>query len=484
MVMEDKNDSTVTDALYWDSGHHDRPEIVLNDGSGGLTTGSSTSNRNLSDQSNRLLVTKNDHDDNLNIAEQVLTACGDILTEANEALDEVDEDMLGSAIQRGCTDLANVIGNLALQLESQSDDERRDLAQACLQDVRSAAALVAAAEQEHDLLLQHLPPDSNASPAAPSLAEWQNQQQQQLHESFATMNESQLVQAIAAAGCFLRDVEDTLRAVEREEAQELADVALTAARIFVTSLQSMHAQLCPQDLLMGSSRSCGGPVGLDAGGSSSSVRIELLDDDDADADDENDGTTNEKAAKGNADTNNRNPQAKNKHRKQKMDRLRVLWPPLGPAVSQALSRGKEAALSLHPLLSMALAMILWPAAVTTAIVGTPLVLVDGFIQDIYSNFQDAPLVVGLERGAAQVFHTGRLALVTGKVVSRHSLRVVQRQIHRNGGLGHIATSAAGMAVDRILHPMESIGWSVDQIKRLLQHFTDQELDKTLQVLQQ
>jgi hypothetical protein len=468
-MMEDGDSNsnshdTVASALYW-----------------GTVAGRHSSTN--STDSSRLLVTTHEDDDddndnakNLNIAEQVLTVCGDLLEEANAVLDEltIDEDLLGSTIQRGCADLANAIGHLAQQLESQSEDERRDLAQACLEDVRSA-------QQEYDLLLQQFPPDTSSATASSASASANNQ----LGE-FSTMNEShQLVHAIAAASGFLRDVEETLRAVEQEEAQELADVALTAAKIFVASLQSMHARICPHDLLLMTTGSSSGRL-RDGGGSSSTVRIELLEDDDDD-DADNDGIANDNEATRKAaatNTNNRNQRAKSQHRKQQMDRLRVLWPPLGPAVSKALAWGKETASSQNPLLSVTLAMILWPAAVTTAIVGTPLVLVDGFLQNMYSHFQDAPLVVGLEHGAAQVFHTGRLVLVTGKVVTRHSLRVVQRQIHRNGGLAHIATNVAGMAVDRILHPVESIGWSVEQIKRLVQHVTDQERETTVQVLQQ
>jgi hypothetical protein len=461
----ENNDDSVAAALYWDSHHH--PEILLNE--------RMSIHNNSTDTDIDSDVDRNHH---MNMAQHVLNVCGDVLTKASDVLDDmVDEDLLGSAIQRGCADLANAIGSLAHQLENQTEDERRDLAQACLQDVSTALAVAEAAQAQHDLLLHQMPPDDDndnvaaANATTTSMVQW--------HREFANQmqDESQLVQVIAAAGSFLRDVEETLRAVEQSEAQELADVALTVAKIFVTSLQSMHAQLRPRDLLLAANS---GGSGAGAAGGSSTVRIELLDDDDDDDEREKAATTRNQQPAENNQQNGKHLQ----RRRQMNDRLRVLWPPLGPAVSKALDWGKEAALAQPLLLSIALAMILWPAAATTAIIGTPLVLADGFLQDMYAHFQDGPLVVGLERGAAQLFHTGRLALVTGKVVGRHSLRVLQRQVDRNGGVGQIVAGVAGMAVDRITHPVETIGWSVDQIKRLLQHFTDQEREETVQVLQQ
>ena len=149
-----------------------------------------------------------------------------------------------------------------------------------------------------------------------------------------------------------------------------------------------------------------------------------------------------------------------------MDRLRVLWPPLGAHVSGALSWGKEAA-SQKPLLAVALGMTLWPVAVLTAIIGGPVVVADAFLQDLYQNFSDGPVIEGLERSAAQLYHTGRLSLLCGRLLGRQTLRVVHRQVERRGGVRKLAHDLGGMAVERVAHPVETasmawggISWSV------------------------
>ena len=73
-----------------------------------------------------------------NTAEQALQAIQSLLDTADTTLADLEQnDKLGTAITRGCKDLADAIGNLANELDQQSDEERRALANACLQDASS-----------------------------------------------------------------------------------------------------------------------------------------------------------------------------------------------------------------------------------------------------------------------------------------------------------------------------------------------------------
>eukprot|EP00522_Entomoneis_paludosa_P015931 CAMPEP_0172459070 /NCGR_PEP_ID=MMETSP1065-20121228/30841_1 /TAXON_ID=265537 /ORGANISM="Amphiprora paludosa, Strain CCMP125" /LENGTH=120 /DNA_ID=CAMNT_0013213625 /DNA_START=189 /DNA_END=551 /DNA_ORIENTATION=- len=119
-----------------------------------------------------------------------------------------------------------------------------------------------------------------------------------------------------------------------------------------------------------------------------------------------------------------------------------------------------------------------------------MVIADGFLQDFYNHFEDAPLVEGLERGAAHLYQTARLALLSGKLVSRQTVFVVKRQVERHGGVGQIAQNCADLAIDRVTHPIETvqmacggIAWGWGQIQRAVQEFQDQERQEAVQALQ-
>jgi hypothetical protein len=95
-------------------------------------------------------------------------------------------------------------------------------------------------------------------------------------------------------------------------------------------------------------------------------------------------------------------------------------------------------------------------AVCTAFVGTPIVLADGMVQQVYQNCQEKPLVQGLEIGVAQLYQTGRLTLLCGKLVGKQTLRVISHQVKEHGGVGSILEQAGQFALDRVAHPIESL----------------------------
>lgn len=342
--------------------------------------------------------------------DKILEALGGILDNADQSLSELSEQdgVLGSAIVRGCQDLANAVGHIAGELERQSDDQRRALAEACLEDAKESTRQIEAAQST-------LEPSS--SPQT---------------EELALMSADELVSALAGVSPLLRDVEAGLRGIEQSEADEIADVALTLARLFVASLQSFHSSVVQKE---------------EEKRQLESDRFELLEDDD---DDENNNNET-----GNDSNQSSTRRRSSRQQKRRNDRLRVLWPPIGPAVASACSWGKDEAVR-QPILAVALGMTLWPAAVATAFLGAPLVAADALVQHAYESFQDGPIVSNVEKSAAQLYQAGKLSLLCGKLVTRQSLRVINRQIERNGGIGPVVQNLAGMAVDKALHPVETV----------------------------
>jgi hypothetical protein len=383
-------------------------------------------------------------------AQQILDQMGEMLSKADGALDHLEkEDMLGSAIVRGCQDLADAIGGVASHLDQQSDGDRRLLAQACLEDAQNT------------LLLQEEQAASGTRDTLP-MGTLERRSSTELQE-FSQLSEDDMMNAISAAKSLLQDVESTLRAIDQDEADEIADVAMTVARLFIASMQSIHSTIRPHDLT--------GATNVNSRSLEPSDRIEILDDDyNAESSAEEKSQTFEK--------------------KKRLDHLRVLWPPLGPVAASACNWGKEAA-AKQPFLAVALGLTLWPAAVITTMVGGPLVLADGFVQDLYNNFQDGPIIQGLERSTAQLYQTGRLNFLVCKLVGRQTFRVASRQVKRRGGVGKIAQDLGGMAVDRVTHPVETvemvwngISWGIGILRDTVEQLTDQEREETVQSLQQ
>lgn len=351
-----------------------------------------------------------------NVAQQLVKGLGHILDQAEHGLNELElNDMLGSAILRRCQELADAIGNLANQLDQQSEKERRDLARACLNGAHQQLQLEVETEE---------PTTATSSPAPASSS---TTTEESSTTQVVQMSEDDMVNAIAAAASLLRDVESSLRGIDPNDADEIADAALIAARLFLISLQSFHDTLDPSTTMSQQSFSTEG-------------RIEYL----SDVEEGRGGTTGES-------TTNSSGSEKWKRRQ----RIRALWPPLGPALGQALSWGKGEA-EKRPLLAVALGITLWPAAVCTAFVGTPIVLADGVVQHVYENCQEKPLVQGLEIGVAQLYQTGRLTVLCGKLVAKQTLRVISHQVEEHGGVGPILEQAGQFAVDRVTHPVETV----------------------------
>lgn len=349
-------------------------------------------------------------------AEKAIEVIGDLLDNADTFLAQLESDeILGSAIVRCCQELADVIGSLAGEMDGHSDQEKRAMAKACLEDARSAA------QRSNDLI--------SSDDAA-------NQQQ------LATMSENEMMDALSGAQSLMKDIEAALRSIDRSEADEIADVALVMARLFILSLKNMHSTLTPEQLLT-AGQSDGAARDLEF-----SSRIELLHEEDCD--DQTDAEDMKETAKTNA------------RKSRPVDRVRAFWPPLGPAVVAAAHWGREEA-AKKPILAVALGLTLWPVAVITAMIGTPIVLADCVMQHMYDSLSGGPIVQTMERGAAQVYHAGRLSFLCSGLVIKQSLRVASRQVKRHGGVGKLAQDVGGALLDRVTHPLETASMAWDGV---------------------
>lgn len=371
-------------------------------------------------------------------AHSILSAVSQVLANASDLIDDLESDgTLGPTITRCCNDLADKVAGLARELDSQSDDERRRFARACIDDAQGQLALQHSVVEGREVLLDCGGGALAASNADKTLGS--HDHTANAAEAMAALTEDDVADAITGAHTILLDVEAALRSVGQEEAEEIADVTLVVARMFVWSLQAIQMSVTAEALAgtederrLMDGCSSGPGRGMD---------VEVLD--------ENDIVDNP--------SRGLSPSVGKKSSSREVvpnDRMRVLWPPVGPAVVSAGKWGADAA-SKKPLLSVVLGVALWPAAMLTAFVGAPVVAADFALQKGYDALSDGPLIETVERGAANIYQVGKLHFLCTKLVVKQGLRVGERQIKRHGGVGKVAQDLGGFALDRVLHPVQT-----------------------------
>lgn len=145
--------------------------------------------------------------DNHKIIQQVLVEIGNVLSDAEHQLYQLDETKLGQAMIRLFQESADHIAKLAESLEAESDPQ---LVEASLQDFSGSNSLTLSPKQadghDFDAIFKNL-------------------------------------------AVFLRDVESALRSMSESEAEELASAALTVGQMAVYSLKNIHRQLTPEQIL-------------------------------------------------------------------------------------------------------------------------------------------------------------------------------------------------------------------------------------------
>lgn len=400
------------------------------------------------DRESYLALQKKQHDE----ASAILSAIGGLLDSADSTLGELEDNvgLLPSAILRKCQEFADGIGHLAGELESHSTEEHRAMAQAMHNDYSSLDNKMSNAWKDHggnSLLLVSDDSDSSDVEGVDYMMDYPQR----------GPTEDDFFRAIQGASTVLRDVEAAFREVSETDAEDIADAALGLARLFLISLRHAHETLSPDDLINASAASNKQEA--------STVTIEVIDDSGA-------------GASGNRGRDLSSDQATT-GRRSRSQRLRVLWPRLGPEVSRFLDWGKDAA-TKRPILAVALGLTLWPAAIVTAALGGSLVLADQALQDVYQKYQEGPIISTLEQGAAQVYQASKLSFLLSTVVCKQTLRVVERQVRRHGGVEQIAHQVKDAAIDRVTHPLETIGmawngiaWGVTAASETIQQVLEQ-----------
>mmetsp|Transcript_29 Transcript_29/g.34 ORF Transcript_29/g.34 Transcript_29/m.34 type:complete len:394 (-) Transcript_29:48-1229(-) len=344
--------------------------------------------------------------------QDLIHSFGSGLENVSKILDGLETDgTLGLSIRRYAADLANTVKNVALDLEcGNNDEERGKFAQALLYDAKSQL------EMEHVKSDSFAPAhaDSNKSAAA----------------AMVDLSEGDVIVAMNTAREILLDIEDVLRDISEDDAEEIADVGLTVAKMFLWALQNVQKQLLVSS--------------HDSRQAQNSFEIEFLDEDINDC--------------------NANPNSSDRHNVERdPSRLRVLWPPIGPAVLSAASWGQEEAMK-NPILSVGLAMALWPTALVASFVGVPILCFDWALQSGYDALQGQDVIVNIEKGASNLWQVGRLYFLVSKLVIKKSIRVGKRQIERKGGVGQVMQQVGDWTVDRVTHPVETAGMAWNSLK--------------------
>mmetsp|Transcript_22598 Transcript_22598/g.27877 ORF Transcript_22598/g.27877 Transcript_22598/m.27877 type:complete len:424 (+) Transcript_22598:102-1373(+) len=391
------------------------------------------------DSTTPLLSDLEEHDLSLTIrekdAEDVLKVIGKALDETTVVLDDLERsNLLGSAIVRCCNDLADGVRDVGVFLKSQSDDERREFIRTVIASANNQVVLQDGSNNwsENDIL-----------------------REENRRKIVAEMSEEEMACAVSGAETLLFDVEEVLRTIGRDEANEIAEVGLVVAKMFVCVLQSFHRQVTPSQL-----------AGTEDERNWDSETIIVLDGDNPDAirDEESFCSSTPKRVS-TSDENDDPLQQRRRQQQQHLPRMRLLWPPLVPTAANAGKWTCETA-AQHPILSTALALTLWPAALATALfVAPPLLATDYLFQKGYDAIAttEHPVLATMEHTAWNVCQVAKLYLLCGKIVLKQSWRVGERQIERRGGVACVAQDVGNVLIDRMMHPVETAGMVVGGI---------------------
>ena len=318
---------------------------------------------------------------------------------------------LGAAVQRFCIDLADGIHDIAMQIKDDREEGYypEHLARRHVEDARKLSFVI----------MSKTPQDND----------------DQKHESIVEqISDEEVMSAMISAETVLLDVEDALRSISLEEAQDVAELSLVVAQMFIGTLRTAISVLADNN--------------HDSFGENENVVIEELY-----LDDEGNDTTV-------SNSNEYHKQSAQHEKKPIHDdsipRMRALWPPLSSFVANAGEASLSSALG-RPILASVLVMILWPTIICAALFVSPLLIIDSALQHGYNWCldQENPILVNIERGAAGAYKVGQLYFVCGKILVKQGIRVGKRQIERRGGFQNVLNDIGRQTVHSITHPSET-----------------------------
>jgi hypothetical protein len=343
------------------------------------------------------------------LAQQLLVTLGTLLSDADRELTLLqDNNMLGSAIVRGCKELADVVATVAENLTPAHYDGLM-LAEASLQDFSGG-----------DITDLRLQPDLGVDNNNSNHTVLMRSSSRSAAGAISTSSHHQQRQDVAILVDLLHDVEFSLRSIDEAEANEIADLAVSVALVFVQSLKHAHSKLTPHDLLPPSQQQ----QYYNNGGR----RIELLE----------------------ASFDEENPPPPSPVERPP-PRVRCLWPPLAPVATDFLQWTKEELVQRqHWAVSTAVTVVLWPVALTAAMWSVPALAMDHILQQAYGHFEQSPVIVGAEVGAAQVQQTAKLSFKTALALAKPTLIVAKRQVQKHG------PDLIAAVQEKARHPVETM----------------------------
>lgn len=398
--------------------------------------------------------------------------------------------VLGPGIVRVCRDLADEIEGLAKDLHRQHKQAAEHLEQ-----VRNDHELSLLEEgghggnEEKSCHSEAMDATNEAALALTSLVNSESTSSFQSHEEFIT--------TLSTTHTLLLDMAAALRAISQQEAQELGEVALEVARMFVWSLGMVHSNMIQttvsndyQHSMNDNERQEQAESIRNAAGTTKQQRVtwftqntknhelgpvvEILGEEekrDEHALNHSGSPTNNTAELRYSPRLSPIPSSPPKElfstppvsptnivgsRHGSGERVRVIWPPLLSAVTEA---SKHAACNAkeHPISAIAIGLTCGPAAIATAVIAGPSLLVaDWAIQQSYDALSEhTPVIENVEKGAANALQVARLAILCSKLVVKQGIAVGERQIERRGGVGKVCSDAVGGAVDMAFHPVET-----------------------------
>jgi len=337
------------------------------------------------------------------LEQDLLDDMGEFLVECSSRISQLEQtQLLAPAIQRMAEDLADAVLEIKQNLQQQSEEDREILARAFVQD--------------SCLALQIEGPDSESKSNTMMTTTGS--------QAMSQLSQEEVVEALHGAESILSDVEVALRSIGKNDAEELAHTSLIVARIFVLSLQSIHKSFSRNQFENRNNAH------------SSAVIIEELSEE--------------------------TPSSYKSTLLERSSRTRMLWPPIGPAVKEALQWTSSTA-QQHPILAIAVGLTLWPVAVLPSLLAPPLLCIDHMFQSSYNHFSNHSLIEKGEEGMYNLCQIGQFYLIVSKLALRQSQIITQRQIQRRGGLDQIAKDTSGFILQRIQHPIETVGMAVDGV---------------------
>jgi len=411
---------------------------------------------------------RDDHDEQL----LTLQLLANFINTAESTLNDITEressgqEVLGPGIVRLCRDLADDIELMAKQLHKGHLQASHVFGQ--MKDIEVGNNRDAEEKSSKEII-----DDTYNKVLAMSKSE--SISSLQSHEEFMT--------TLSTTHSLLIDMAAALRAITHREAQELGEVALEVARMFVYSLNMVHKNLIQMTLANDHApkepcgnddadpipnSACAVPIKARGGkqhrvtfSSSMSSKslgpvVEILGEEEKKEEASTPTNTVFTSSKLSPIPASPDHTQRSISPMKSPGRVRVLWPPVLPMLSEAGKYCMNGA-TQNPIPATAVSLTFGPVAIITAgIAGPPILVADWAVQTSYNALAEhTPIIGHVERGAANALQVAKLGIICSKLVVKQGIQVCERQVERRGGVGRICADVVDGAIDMASHPIET-----------------------------